>query len=363
MDEQDSGVAENRPDLSAVAPEVLSYIEQLEAEVTRLRTSALSAAGSGRRIARAEVSFEPSEPPTTINILTISQNALIKRTPRHLYARQRRSGMGIFDLDVAEGDQPRFLVSTDESAGVVLITNQGRVFRIETSSLVESPVRDKGESLHDILPLRDGEAITIAMSNEGGSQVIIVTDRGQLRRYAGHHFNQNFQQGMEIFNVQDVGIPVASCWTSGGMELFIATRQGRAIRFAEKLVPVRGCLGMRVEMGDEIISIAAAPEDGAVFMVTESGKGTIRLLSGFSANKAPGSGGKTAMKTDALIGVMGVDAGDDLFIISEQGKIIRFRADDVPAKAGVVQGVNCMALRADSCVAMVTSLVEATLEK
>lgn len=353
MDEQGSGVAENRPDLSAVAPEVISYIEQLEADITRLQAMA----EDGRRTPRAQVSFEPSEPPTTINILTISQQGLIKRTPRHLYARQRRSGMGIFDLDVAEGDQPQFLVSSDESAGVVLITNQGRVFRIDTNGLSESAVRDKGEPLKNIFPLRDGEAITIAMSDEGGSQVIIVTDRGQLRRYAGHHFNQNLQQGMEIFSVQDVGIPVASCWTSGAMELFIATSQGRAIRFAEKLVPVRGCLGMRVEMGDEIVSIAAAPEDGAVFMATDEGKGTIRLLSGFSANKAPGSGGKTAMKTDALIGAMGVNTGDDLFIISEQGKIIRFQADEVPAKEGVVQGVNCMALRADSCVAMVTSSV------
>ena len=33
------------------------------------------------------------------------------------------------------------------------------------------------------------------------------------------------------------------------------------------------------------------------------------------------------------------------------GKIIRFSADDIPAKEGVVQGVNCMSLRADSSVA------------
>ena len=37
------------------------------------------------------------------------------------------------------------------------------------------------------------------------------------------------------------------------------------------------------------------------------------------------------------------------------GKIIRFAAAEVPAKEGVVQGVNCMALRADECVALVVS--------
>lgn len=345
---------DGRPDLSGASLEVVAYIEKLEEEISRLQAS------GGRRSARVEAPLEPSEPPTTINIVTISKQGLIKRTPRHFYGRQRRSGMGIFDLDVAEGDAPQFLVSVDESAGVVLLTNQGRVFRVKMSDLPESPIRAKGDPLKQFFSLHDGEELTVALPDEGSSQVILVTDRGQLRRYAGHHFKQNLQSGMEIFSVRDVGVPVGGCWTSGNMELFIATRLGRAIRFAEKLVPVRGCLGMRVEMGDEIVAIAAAPEEGGVFMATDEGKGTLRLLSGFSANKAPGSGGKTAMKTDVLIGAMGAGSGDDIFIISEQSKIIRFQADDVPAKEGVVQGVNCMALRSDICVAMVASPVSSS---
>jgi hypothetical protein len=33
------------------------------------------------------------------------------------------------------------------------------------------------------------------------------------------------------------------------------------------------------------------------------------------------------------------------------GKIIRFSAEEIPAKEGVVQGVNCMNLRADETAA------------
>ena len=352
MDEQIGTIAEERPDLSTVSLEVLSYIEYLEAEITQLQKSS-----AGRKSVRPETPFEPSEPPTTINIVSISKKGVIKRTPRHLYDRQHRSGMGIFDLDVEEGDRPGFLVSADESAGIVLITDHARAFHLAVNKLSASAVRAHGQPLHELLPLRDGESLTVAMPDHGGSQVIVVTDRGQLRRYASQHFGPSMQSGLELFNPRDVGIPISTCWTSGNMELFIATRLGRAIRFAEKMVPVRGCLGMRVDAEDEIVSVAAAPADGGIFMATDDGKGTIRLLSGFSANKSPGSGGKTAMKTDALIGAMGIRAGDDIFIISELGKIIRFKADEVPAKAGVVQGVNCMALRADSCVAMTFSPV------
>ena len=89
----------NRPDLSQVAPDIRSYIEALEAELDELR-------GQASRSAQRESTLEPSEPPTTINVITVSQSGLIKRTPRHLYSRQRRAGMGIFDLETAEDDPP-----------------------------------------------------------------------------------------------------------------------------------------------------------------------------------------------------------------------------------------------------------------
>ncbi len=64
------------------------------------------------------------------------------------------------------------------------------------------------------------------------------------------------------------------------------------------------------------------------------------------------------MKSDALVGVIAVDDRHGVFAISRLGKIIRFRAVDVPAKEGVVQGVNCMSLRADVCVALAVCRIE-----
>jgi DNA gyrase/topoisomerase IV subunit A len=90
-------------------------------------------------------------------------------------------------------------------------------------------------------------------------------------------------------------------------------------------------------------------------MLGADGLGTVRLMSGFSANKAPGGGGKIALKTDELVGAVAVEEGDDLFALSRLSKLIRFVADEVPAKEGVVQGVRCMTLRADVAVAVAAS--------
>jgi len=342
-----------RPDLSAVPSEVLAYIETLEEELEDLRQD-----NSENRTPRSETPFEPTEAPTTMNVITISASGIAKRTPRHLYARQRRGGMGVFDLDSAAGDPPAFLVVADESAGLILVTNQARAFRLAVADLPDSPVRNRGQSLLESFPLRPDEHLALAFadrsSGDRGAYIALVTKRGHVRRIGSQYLGKGLQPGTVLYNINEGGPPAATCWTAGNDELFIVTRQGQAIRFSERLVPVRGCLGMRVDQDDEVVGVAATSAEGGVFLLTADGKGTIRLLQGFSANKSPGTGGKVAMKTEALVGATAVDNTHDIFAISQLGKIIRFQAAEVPAKEGVVQGVNGMSLRADVCTALVS---------
>ena len=178
-----------------------------------------------------------------------------------------------------------------------------------------------------------------------------------MRRIANHYFGDNLQPGTVLYNVSEGGAPSAACWSTGDQELFLITRAGQAIRFAEKQVPVRGCLGMRVDPSDQIVGAAAVSADGGVFIATDEGKGTVRLMAGFSANKSPGAGGKVGIKSDVVTGATAVNLDDDIFMISRLGKIIRFQADEIPAKEGVVQGVNCMSLRADECTGITASII------
>ncbi|HMN30898.1 MAG TPA: DNA gyrase C-terminal beta-propeller domain-containing protein [Caldilineaceae bacterium] len=336
----------DRPDLSHVPEAVLAYIETLEAEIERLRQRP-------DEETREEMPLEPSEPPTTINLVTISAQGMAKRTPRHFYLRQRRSGMGIFDLDSNEDDPPKFLAIADETAGLLLMTDHGRAFRLPLSELVESPVRSRGRALRELFPLRSDERLALAIADQGGAYLALVTERGQLRRIGSQYLGKSLQPGTVLYNIKEGGPPAAACWTTGNDELLIVTRSGQGIRFSERLVPLRGCLGIRVDPDDVVTGVAAAEASGGAFLLGADGKGTVRLLNGFGANKSPGAGGKTVMKSDALVGAVAVGPGHDLFVISRLGKIIRFQAAEVPAKEGVVQGVNCMALRADECVAVV----------
>lgn len=335
-----------RPDLSNVAPEVKTYIEALETELARRQSRRDTAAGA---------ELEPGEPPTTLNVITISARGWAKRTPRHLYGRQRRSGMGVFDLETAGDDPPVVLTVADESEVVLLFTDFGRAFRLPVTSLAEAPVRAHGQSLPAMFQFRPHERIVAALPENGGSYLALLSQRGWVRRVRSNYLGKSLIPGTTFHDVKEGGYLTAACWTAGDGELFIATRLGKAIRFLESQVPARGCLGMRVDVADTAVAVASVYPDSGVFLLGSDGKGTIRLMVGFSANKAPGAGGKVAIKADDVIGAVTVSKDDDILIISELSKIIRFRADEVPPKEGVVQGVNCMTLRNDKITAVTKS--------
>ena len=263
--------------------------------------------------------------------------------------------MGVFDLDAPETDPPALLTIADLSQSLVAVTSQGRAFPLAVSQLAESPVRGRGEPLQKWVPLLPEERLALLFPVMESGYLTLVSRRGQVRRWRYNVLGRGLQPGTILYDVREGGAPAAACWTAGDGDLLIATANGDAIRFAEIQVPVRGCLGMRVDPDNSVVGVAGVRETSGVFLLGADGRGTIRQMAGFSQNKAPGSGGKQAMRADRLVGASTAGEGDDIFIISRLGKIIRFRADEVPPKEGVVQGVACMALRGDEIAALAVS--------
>lgn len=337
-----------RPDLSELPEAVVAYIEALEAALGRKRAAGVAEGDS------AESPFIASEPETTEHVITISRSGVAKRTPRHLYGRQRRAGMGVFDLDSDEDDPPAHLVIADIAESIILFTDHGRAYRVAVRAIADAPVRGRGASITDGLKLRPGERVVAALRENGGVYATLVSQRGWIRHVRSGYLGTNLIQGSTFHNISEGGYLAAACWTSGEDDILMATRSGLALRFSERQVPARGCLGIRITPDDAVVAVTGVAEEDGVFLVSDDGKGTTRLMSGFRQNKAPGAGGKVAMKTDNLVGALRIRPNDDAFLISRLGKIIRFALDEVPPKEGVVQGVICMNLRGDTVTAVTT---------
>ena len=345
-----------RPDLSAVDPDVRAYIEALEAELAERQPRQAARRPSPAESDLAPIGpVEPDEPPTTLNLISATASGLAKRTPRHLYSRQHRSGMGVFDLDSPEDQPPAVLAIADESESLLVITNLGRAFRLPVAAIPETPVRSRGENILARFQLLDGETLAALLPDRAEGYLALLGQSGMVRLLRHHVFGEYMKPGTALFDFKLFGPLAAAAWTPGDGDLFIATSLGRGIRFSEKLVHPQGSQGIRLVEGDQAISIAPVYPDSGVFLLTQEGKGTIRLMEGFSANKAPGAGGKIALSTEALAAAQTVVASDEIFAISKLGKVIRFRVGEVPPKEGVVQGVICMSLRSDQVQAMTIS--------
>lgn len=352
-----------RPDFSEADPALRAYVEALEAELERLRNgstrrstrtaASTASAGEEDRPDRLPEITEPSEPPTTINVITVTASGIAKRTPRHLYTRQRRGGMGIFDIETPNDEPPAILTLADQDQNLLLITRMGRAFRLPAAQVPETPVRGRGQSIVQKLILPEDDHLAAILPEQAQGYMALVSQSGMVRLLRHHVFGEYMKPGAALYDFRTFGPLAAACWTGGEGDLFIATRQGRAIRFSEKLIPPAGGKGIRLEKDDVVIGVTPVYDDSGVFMLAADGKGTIRLMEGFSPNKAPGAGGKIAMNNDNLVCALSVDEKTDVLAISRLGKIIRFPFEDVPAKDAPVQGVNCMSLRADEPVAVV----------
>lgn len=339
-----------RPDISSTPPEVQAYILALEEELERFKTSQKTP-----EEAYTTAPVDPDEPPTTFGLITATNAGIAKRSLRHLYSRQRRGGMGIFDLETPEDEPPVILCIADQDQSLLLITNLGRAFRLPVSAIPEAPLRARGKSILGKITLVDGEHSALILPVQAQGYLAVLSKTGMLRTLRHHIFGEYMKPGTPLYDYRSFGEVASACWTPGDADLLIASSSGKAIRFSEKLVPPQGCLGIRLGDEDQAVAVTFAYSDSKILLIGSDGKGTLRSMNTFAANKSPGSGGKIAFATDHLLAALNADEIEDVFIISRLSKIIRFKAEEIPVKDGVVQGVICMSFRADEASAVTVS--------
>ncbi len=312
----------DRPDLTNVNPEVKAYIEFLESQVRLPRP----VRRAERVVIEDEAPIRPDEPslpaegPTTINILTASRNGFAKRTHRHLYNRQHRGGMGIFDLDVPEDDSPVCLAGVDDSQNLLMFTNRARVFRVNLNRVPDAPIRSKGDFLFDRLSMEADETLAAVLPERSAGYIALVSASGRVRNLRHHLFGEHMKAGTAMYAYNDFGPLAAACWTNGDSDLLLVSRNGIGIRFSEKLIPPQGDMSIRLGAGDQVVAIASVYQDSNVFVIGSDGKGTLRSMEGFAPNKSMGGSGKQLFKSSRTIGMVTASYNDDLFIISQLGE-------------------------------------------
>lgn len=343
-----------RPDLNNIDPEVIAYIEFLEKKAGVHNAKPGDTQPVELPPERASQSL-PAERETSVNIIIASHYGYAKRSFRHLFTRQHRGGMGVLGMDINTPDYPVLLGAAEESQNLLFFTSRGRVFRHTISSIAPTEVFARGSLVTERFGLESDECLVAIIPEQAKGYVALASQSGWVRCLRHHLFGEHMRQGTELYRYGEYGPLASVCWTPGDAELFLLTRKGMGIRFAEKALSPQGNQGIRLSADDQLVSVTSVYPDSRVFMLGADGRGTIRLMEGFAANKSAGGSGKIALKCSKAVGAAVVEVNDDLFILTHSGKLIRFPADEVPETDGAVQGVNCIGLRGDEPVAVLSS--------
>ncbi len=285
-------------------------------------------------------------------VITISHRGYIKRNPLSEYRSQRRGGKGLIGMETREEDyvEQLFIGSTHDY--MLFFSNLGRLYWLKIYQIPEAGRASRGKAIVNLLQLQEGERITTAIPVKDFSDgyLVMFTKKGTVKKTPLQDFSNPRGRGIIAIALDEGDELIAVKMTSGINDVLIGTRGGLASRFKEEDVrpmgrTARGVRGIRLGPGDEVVSAVVVQEKTTILTVTERGYGKRTRVEEYPSHKRGGKGVisiKVTEKVGPAVGLLQVRDDDEIVMITNAGKLIRTRAENISVLGRNTQGVKLM---------------------
>jgi DNA gyrase subunit A len=149
----------------------------------------------------------------------------------------------------------------------------------------------------------------------------------------------------------DEGDKLVSALLTGGSDgIVLISRRGQALRTDEAAVrPMgrssRGVSGIRLSNDDELTGVLRVDENEQMLLLSEYGYGKRTKFDEFTPH-GRGTGGQKiytiSEKTGEIVGCVGVLEGEDIMVITSQGKSIKLKVSTISIMGRAAQGVRIL---------------------
>ncbi len=301
-------------------------------------------------------------------VITLSHNGYIKRNPLSIYRSQRRGGKGLTGMETREEDyvEQLFIGSTHDY--MLFFSNLGKLYWKKIYEIPEAGRTAKGKALVNLLPLTEGERITIALNVKDFKEgfLVMFTKKGIVKKTALDEYSNPRSKGIIAVSLDEGDELIAVKRTTGKNDLIIGTKSGLAARFKEEDVrnvgrTARGVIGIRLSEGDEVVSADVVGERTSLLTVTEKGLGKRTKPEEYPVHGRGGKGVisiKLTERSGNAVGLLQVKDEDEIVLITNSGKLIRTKADSISVQGRNTQGVKLMDLEADDRIVSIGRVVE-----
>jgi len=314
--------------------------------------------GDERRTQIVERSEEISVEDTIVDedmAVTISHEGYIKRNPVTLYRAQRRGGKGKIGATTKEEDFVEYLFIASMHSYILFFTTTGKVYWIKVHELPQASRAARGKPIVNLLSLEPGEKVSAFLTVkefQPGRYIVFATKNGLIKKTELMAYANPRSSGIRAIGLEERDEVIGVRLTDGQQEIILSTAAGQSIRFKEEQVRPTGrgsfgVVGMRLDPGDQMVSMEILTPGYGVLTVAEGGFGKRTSMDEYRLQSRGGKGiitMKTSEKTGRVIGVQQVTEDDQLMLVTNTGKIIRLRIKDIRVIGRNTQGVRLIDL-------------------
>lgn len=301
-------------------------------------------------------------------VLTLTHRGYIKRVPQDTYQSQHRGGRGITALSMREEDMVQDIFSTSTHTELLFFTNFGKLLRMKTYRIPESSRTARGTPIVNLLPLEPGERITTvrAVEEMDDRNILLATKFGRINKFCLKDLESNRVAGIKVIRLEGDDEVIGVRILPEEQPILIATKKGMSITFDSVSLRTlgrntQGVGAIRLDEGDEVVSLVMPEPNEEIFTITERGYGKRTDFSHYRMQQRYGKGlinYHITRKTGDVVDCMGVTEDEEILILSSHGQVIRVRAKDISSFGRNTSGVRIMRMNEDVTVISVAKADE-----
>ena len=291
-------------------------------------------------------------------IVTLTVNGYIKRVKDDTYRTQKRGGKGMKGMSTNDDDVVDKIVMANTHEDVLFFTNYGKVYRIRGHQIPEYSRTSKGIPAINLLRMEQDEKVRsiISINNKDENLtdehcLVFVTKKGITKRVYLSEFARINQNGKIAVGLKDDDELIDVKLTDGTAEIFIASSNGKVVRFNEQDVRCMGrtASGVRgINVGDgEVVGVATSLEGKYILVISEYGYGKMSDMNDYRLTKRGSQGVltiKAGEKNGALAKIVAVNGDEDILVVTNLGIIIRTSLKEVKVAGRNTLGVRIIRL-------------------
>jgi len=217
-------------------------------------------------------------------VVTVSLSGYVKRVPLSAYRAQRRGGKGKTGMSTKDEDFVSDIFVACTHTPMLFFSSLGKVYKLKVYKLPLGTPQARGKALVNLLPLEQGETITTTLhlpedeASWSELNAFFATAQGNVRRNKLSDFVNVRANGLIAMKLDEGDSLIAVRACTGYDDVLLATRMGKAIRFAVEDVRVfagrasTGVRGVRLQEGDAVMAMSilahveTTPEERAAYM-------------------------------------------------------------------------------------------------